>query len=730
MLDKAILSQIKDLAKTVRGLSIDGVQAANSGHPGLPLGTADIGALLFASEMKHDPNDPSWIDRDRFVLSAGHGSMLIYSLTHLLGYALPLDELKKFRQLGSRTAGHPEYGLVPGVETTTGPLGAGFANAVGMAVAETRLAALFNTGTQKVVDHYTYVLAGDGCMMEGVSQEAASLAGHLGLGKLIVIYDSNRITIEGHTDLAFTEDTAARFAAYGWHVLHADGYDHEGLAKALDAARAETGKPTLIVAKTIIGFGSPNKADTHDVHGSPLGPDEVKATKAKLGLDPEAFFAVPDAVATFGAARAAEGAKKHAAWKELFASWARANPDKKALWDATFGVPGAGGMGESIAASLAAGTGPDLNVKGEAIDAAQEAVKKGLPAIAWPAFEAGAKMATRSASGASLQAAAAALPQLVGGSADLAPSNNTDLKGLGHYQKGSREGRNFHFGVREHAMGSVVNGMVLHGGLKVFGATFLVFADYMRPSIRLAAIMKIPSIFIFTHDSIWVGEDGPTHQPTEQLASLRAINGLEVLRPADAEETAFVWQLALEKGFGAHAPANAAHGHTHDDHSSHGYGVGPTALALTRQNLVVFAKPAGWQESVRKTGAYIAKEAKGGAGALKDKGIVILATGSELGAALTAAQTLEAEGKNVRVISVPSLDRLRAVRKKVIGDLIPQGALAFATEAGNSMSWAGIVHPDLVLGLDGFGECGPGEKVANYFGLNADGLVALVKASS
>jgi transketolase len=683
-------SQIQQFAHTVRGLSIDAIQKANSGHPGLPLGCAEIGALLYTTVLKHNPADPHWADRDRFVLSAGHGSMFIYSLLGLCGYGTTVEDMAKFRQFGSLCPGHPEFGLTKGVETTTGPLGAGFATAVGMAMAEARLAALFNTAAHKVVDHHTFVLAGDGCMQEGVSAEAASLAGHLGLGKLITIYDSNHITIEGHTDVSFTEDVAKRFEAYGWQILRADGYDLDGLASAIATAKAEAGKPSLIIAKTIIGKGSPNKQDSHEVHGAPLGADEVAATKKALGLDPAASFQVPADVTGFVQELSAGWKKNQADWDKAFAAWAAANPELKKLWDTTF-----------------AGTDPHGAVK--------------LPAVAWPSFAVGEKLATRSASGKCLQSAASALPFLIGGSADLAPSNNTDMKGQGDFQKASPAGRNLHFGIREHAMGNIVNGLVLHGGVKAFGATFMVFSDYMRPALRLAALMKIPSVFVLTHDSIWVGEDGPTHQPVEHLSSLRIIPGLETLRPADAEETACAWELALAKGTGHHAPT------THGSRKSPGAWeeAGPSALALTRQNLTVFAKPAGWQESVRKLGAYVALDA-----AKPD--CVVLASGSEVGCALEAAAALSAEGRQVRVISVPSQDRFRAAwnRGEIEGKaaLVPAGAKLFAIEAADFTSWAEFVKRGRFVGIEGFGECGPGETVAKHFGVTAQGLIEAIKA--
>lgn len=681
---------VKQMADTVRGLSIDAIQKANSGHPGLPLGCAEIGSLLYSEILKHNPAQPDWIDRDRIVLSAGHGSMFLYSLLSLCGYGTTVEDLKAFRQFGSRTPGHPEYGLTAGVETTTGPLGAGFATAVGMALAETRLAAVFNTAQHSVIDHHTFVLAGDGCMQEGVTSEAASLAGHLGLGKLIVFYDSNHITIEGHTDVSFTEDVGARFAAYGWQVLRADGYDLTALTEAVAQAKAEAGRPTLIIAKTVIGKGSPNKQDSHEVHGSPLGAEEVAATKKALGLDPNQAFQVPASVTAFVAERSKDWQESYQTWKKTFEAWAADRPDLKQLWDTA--------------------------MKATATHGATV-----LPPIEWPTLAVGEKLATRAASGKALQAAATALPFLIGGSADLAPSNNTEMKGQGNYQKASRDGRNLHFGIREHAMGSIVNGLTLHGGLKAYGATFLVFSDYMRPSLRLAALMKIPSVFVLTHDSIWVGEDGPTHQPVEHLSSLRILPGLETLRPGDFEETTLAWQLALAKGAGDHKPTSFG---TRKDAGAWSE-TGPTALILTRQNLTVFAKPDGWQASVKKTGAYVALDAE-------RPQVVILAGGSEVGCALEAAATLKREGRSVRVISIPSLDRFRAAWNR--GDIrgqaawVPVGVSVFAIEAADYLSWAEFVGRSHFVGVLGFGECGPGEAVAKHFGVTAEGLVAAIRA--
>jgi transketolase len=645
------VSALKSLALSVRSLSMDGVQAANSGHPGLPLGCADLGALLYGEVLKHDPTTPDWIDRDRFILSAGHGSMFLYSLLHLTGYAVPLDEVKKFRQLGSKTPGHPEYGWTAGVETTTGPLGAGFSNAVGFAIAETKLAAEFNTPDHKVVDHFTYALAGDGCLMEGVASEAASMAGTMELGKLIVFYDSNGITIEGHTDIAFTEDVGKRFEAYGWQVLKGSAHDIAQMADLIKKAQAETKKPSLVILTSTIGFGSPNKQGTHDVHGSPLGPDEIKLTKKNLGLpEDQQFYIVPEAQ-KYTAEKLPQWKKARAEWEATFAAWAKANPGLKTKWDLFFG---------------------DHNAQ---LDKAEE-----------PAFAVGEAVATRVAGGKSLNAFAKVLPWLIGGSADLSPSNNTSMP-FGEYSPKDRTGRTFHFGVREHAMGGVVNGLNLHGGYRAFGATFLVFCDYMRPTLRLAALMHLPAIHVFTHDSIFVGEDGPTHQPIEQAESLRIIPNLLVLRPGDAQETFQAWKLALAQT------------------------KRPAVLLLTRQNLKTYDKPATWKEDFQK-GAYVVKdEAK--------PDVVVIATGSEVTLALEAAAL---SPKKVKVISVTSRELVKE-NPDHWKKLVPAGVRVVAAEAGITTGWLSIA--DAALGIDRFGESGPGAAVAKHLGLTAEGLAKL-----
>jgi len=651
---------IEAAAKTVRTLSMDAVQKANSGHPGLPMGCAELGVLLYGEIMKHHAEDPAWIDRDRFVLSAGHGSMLLYSLLYLSGYGLSLDDIKNFRQLGSKTAGHPEYGLVPGVETTTGPLGAGFSNAVGMAMAEQMLSARFNTAGKTVIDHYTWVLAGDGCMMEGITSEAASLAGHLKLGKLIVFYDSNSITIEGSTELAFTENVKMRFDAYGWQTLACGAYDPAGIMAAVEKAKAETGRPTLIEVTSVIGKGSPNKAGSHAVHGAPLGEDEVRETRRALGApEDESFYIAPGTMDYFKERRAAM-ADRYEAWKSDYAAWRKADPEAAELFDRFMKKE------------------PDLT------------------ALSLPEFEAGTTLATRAAGGKAIQAAARAVPNLVGGSADLAPSNNTNIDGGGDFTTLDRSGRNLHFGVREHAMGGVMNGIALHGGFHVYGGTFLVFSDYMRPAIRLAALMGLPVIYVFTHDSIFVGEDGPTHQPIEHIAALRVIPGLRVLRPADAEETAEAWRMALLRTDG------------------------PTALVLTRQKLPVILKAdTSWREAIHR-GAYIARDCKG------SPDVVIAASGSEVSLALEAADRVQE--LKVRVVSVMSRELYLSQERAYRDTIIPPGIRTVAVEAGVSSGWEALTGcRENILGIDRFGESGPGAKVAGHLGLTADALTALIR---
>jgi transketolase len=646
---------------TVRSLAIDAIEMANSGHPGAPLGLACAGYVLWTRVLRHNPANPAWPNRDRFVLSGGHASALLYALLHLTGYDLGLDDLRQFRQWGSRTPGHPEYGHTPGVETTTGPLGQGIANAVGMAMAERHLAARFNRPGSEVVDHYTYVLCGDGDMMEGVAAEAASLAGHLGLGRLVCMYDDNRITIEGSTDITFTEDVAARFSAMGWHTVSvADGNDLDAIEAALNAARAESDRPSLILLRTHIAFGSPNKQDSADAHGAPLGKEEACLTKRNLGCPEDEEFCVPDTAAQVKEACLARGEQAESAWNVLFEAWAEAHPDLAAA------------LKTALAGELPEGWDRQL-----------------------PVFAEGESVATRAASGKALNAFAANIPALIGGSADLAPSNKTVIDGAHDFQKNAFDGRNVRFGVREHAMGAVLNGMALHGGLRPYGGTFLVFADYMRPAIRLAALMKLPVIYVFTHDSIAVGEDGPTHQPVEHLASLRSIPGLTVIRPADANETVAAWREALE---------NSA---------------GPTALVLSRQKLPVMG------ESARKNarldqGAYVLSDGPG------EPELILMASGSEVSLAEEAAGRLRGDKISVRVVNMPSWELFEKAGKDARETILPPKVSArLAVEAGVAMGWERYVGDGgEVIAMSGFGASAPGGVVMERFGFTVENVCA------
>ncbi|MDI3548453.1 MAG: transketolase [Halanaerobiales bacterium] len=649
---------LKEVANTIRGLSADAVEEAQSGHPGLPLGSAEIGALLYGEVMKYDPKDPDWPDRDRFILSAGHGSALIYSLLHLAGYDLSLEDLKNFRQLHSKTPGHPEYGYTPGVETTTGPLGQGFANAVGMAIAERMLAERFNTEEDTIIDHYTYTLIGDGGMMEGVVAEAASLAGHLGLGKLIAIYDDNDISIGGSTDITFTEDVGARFKAYGWHVVEdVDGHDFDSLRAAIKEAKEVKDKPSLLIAKTKIAYGAPTKVGTPAAHGEPLGEDEIRGMKEKLGLPVDKKFYVSDEVRDFFAKRVEELQQEKKGWEEKFAKWAKANPELKEKWD----------------------NGYELKLPADF----REVIE---------AFEIKAPVASRKSSGVVLQKIADEVDYLVGGSADLAPSNKTYLDKYGEIQRDNFAGRNFRFGVREHAMGAIVNGIALHKGLRPYCATFLVFSDYMRPAIRMAALMKQPVIYVFTHDSIYVGEDGPTHQPVEHLEALRLIPNLKVIRPADEEETKVAWIQAMERTDG------------------------PTALILTRQGLPHLDKVNGLEGAYK--GGYIIEKETGTAD------VVLMASGSEVSLAVEVAGLLREKGKDPRVVSIP--DRVEFVKqgpdyiKEVIGG---ENLFKVAIEAGVGNGWYRLLgNKDLLVSVENFGESGPGKEVAAEFGFTAEAI--------
>ncbi len=666
-------SQLDQLCiDTVRALSIDAVQKANSGHPGLPLGAAPMAYALWTRFLKHSPAHPHWPDHDRFILSAGHGSMLLYSLLYLTGYALPLEQLQQFRQWGSQTPGHPEYGLAPGVETTTGPLGQGISTAVGMAMAERFLAARFNRPDHTLVDHRTYVIVGDGDLQEGVASEAASLAGHLRLNKLIVLYDSNRISLAASTELTFTEDVGKRFEAYGWNVLHvADGNDVEEVTQAIGAAQKVSDRPTLIVVRTHIGFGSP-KHDTFGVHGSPLNADEVVQTKKNLGYPSlEPFFIPDEALAHFRTA-VERGKQREADWRKCFEAYAQAYPDLAAEWT------------RAMSGQLPDGWDKDI-----------------------PTFSPADKpIATRSAGGKVINAIAAHVPGLVGGSADLNPSTNTALKGAGDFQsplnlatdkqgaiggEWGYGGRNLHFGVREHAMAAIVSGLALHGGVIPFGSTFLTFADYMRPSIRLAAMMKLKVIYVFTHDSIGVGEDGPTHEPVEQIASLRAIPHMTVIRPADANETAQAWRVAM----------------THRD--------GPVALILTRQVLPILAS--GGDVS---RGAYILADEAG----LPD--VILIAAGSEVSVALEAREKLAAQNVRARVVSMPSWELFDAQPKEYRDQVLPPQVTArLAIEAGVPMGWHKYAGDVLAI-ENRFGASAPFKTLMKEYGFTGDNVTARV----
>jgi transketolase len=650
---------IDAIALSVRSLSMDGVQGANSGHPGLPMGCAELGALLYGEVMNYNPADPAWPNRDRFVLSAGHGSMFLYSLLYLSGFNLTLEDLKQFRQVGSRTPGHPEYGHTDGVETTTGPLGQGISNAVGMAIAEQMTAGMYNTAAHTIIDHYTYVLAGDGDMMEGVASEASSLAGHLGLGKLIVFYDDNGISIDGDTDITFTEDVGKRYEAYGWQVLHADGYDIPAIQKAVRSAKETADKPTLIVLETVIGKGSPNKAGTEKVHGAALGEDEIVATRKALGIpEDQSFYVHPDARDYF-VKRKGELGEAHLAWTKTFEAWRKANPELAEQWD---------------------------KARAGSVDYLKD--------VQWPSVEIGSKNATRKASGKAINALANGIPTFVGGSADLAGSNITAMPEHGIFSTQNPTGKTINFGVREHGMAGATNGIALYGGLRPFCATFLVFSDYMRPSIRLAALMGIPVVFVFTHDSIYVGEDGPTHQPIEHASALRAIPGLTVIRPADDEETAEAWKMAIERT------------------------TGPTVLIFTRQNLLSFKKPADWREKARQ-GAYIALDTDG------TPDVVVAATGSEVSLAIEAAS---ASSKKVRVVSVVSMERLKEQDEDYRHRLFPEGVRVITAEVGVSHGWEGIASTSGdAFALNRFGASGPGAQVAEHLGYTAQALQKLIE---
>ncbi len=646
---------------TLRTLSMDAVQQANSGHPGMPMGMADVAYVLWTKFLKHNPKNPRWSDRDRFILSAGHGSMLLYSLLHLTGYDVSLEELKNFRQLGSITPGHPEFGMTPGVETTTGPLGQGFATGVGMAMAEEFLAETFNKDDHTIVDHYTYAIVSDGDLMEGISHEAASLAGHLKLSKLIYLYDSNRISIDGSTDLAFTDDSVKRFESYGWDVQTIDGHNREEIEQAILKAQ-QTDTPSLIECKTHIGFGSPNKEGTADSHGAPLGVDEVRLSKEKLGMDPDKTFYIEEDVLQEFRKAVDEGARLEKEWIERLTDYEKVYP-----------------------------------VDGVSF---KEFVSRTLPDN-WdeilPEFEADEKgLATRKSSGKVINEIAKHMFNLLGGSADLTGSNNTELEGKGIYQPGNYSGLNIHYGVREHAMGAAMNGMALHGGVIPFGGTFLVFSDYNKPAIRIAGLSRIPSIFVFTHDSIGLGEDGPTHQPIEHLASLRATPNVNVLRPADANETAYAWKAAIEKNDG------------------------PSLLVLTRQNLPTLDRTVYAAASGVEKGAYVLKKESG-----STPDVILMASGSEVQLTLEAAEKLEAEGTSVRVVSMPCWELFEEQTQQYRDEVLPPSVTArVSVEAAATLGWHKWVgSAGIAMGIDRYGESAPYKEVYEHLGLTVEKIV-------
>lgn len=650
---------------TIRTLSIDSIEKANSGHPGMPMGAAPMAYALFAKYMNHNPNNPNWFNRDRFVLSAGHGSMLLYSLLHLSGYDLSLEDLQSFRQWGSKTPGHPEYGHTPGVDATTGPLGQGVAMAVGMAMAERHLAAIYNTEDLKVVDHYTYAICGDGDLMEGVSAEASSLAGHLKLGRLIVLYDSNDISLDGELSQAFSESVEERYKAYGWQVIRVEqGNEVSEISKAIELAK-EDDRPTLIEVKTTIGYGSPNKAGKSASHGAPLGKEEIKLTKEAYQWTYEQEFHIPEEVTELFAEVKQAGIAKENEWNETLKQYEEKYPEK------------ASELKLAMNGDLASGWDNNL-----------------------PEYTVGKAVATRSSSGEVLNALAKNVSQVFGGSADLASSNKTMLKGEGDFTRENYSGRNIWFGVREFAMGAALNGMALHGGVKVFGATFFVFSDYLRAAIRLSALMKLPVTYVMTHDSIAVGEDGPTHEPVEQLASLRAMPGISIIRPADSNETVAAWKLALE---------------SKDE---------PTLLVLSRQDLMTQegTKEAAY-EGVKK-GAYVISPAKGSMNG------VLLATGSEVQLAIEAQKELEKENIFVSVVSMPSWDRFEKQSKEYKNSVIPQDVKArVGIEMGSSLGWHKYVgDKGAVIAIDQFGASAPGEKIMAEYGFTVENVIAKLKA--
>ena len=659
------MNSCKIIANTIRGLSVDGVAAANSGHPGMPLGMADVCAVLWSEHMNFNPKNPKWLNRDRFILSAGHGSMLIYSLLHLYGYDLSMDDLKAFRQWGSKTPGHPENFVTAGVETTTGPLGQGVANAVGFALAEASLAARYNREDSEIIDHYTYVVAGDGCLQEGISHEACSFAGHNKLGKLIMLYDSNNITIDGPTHISFTEDTRKRFEAYGWQVLEIDGHDYDQINAAIAEAKKEKSKPSIIICKTIIGFGSPNRAGTSKAHGEPFPAEEIELMKEKLGLPKDKSFFVPDEISDLRAKTQEKGENLENKWNELWENYKNKN--------------------QEAAKEL------DNSIKGE--------ISK--EALDIPQFGSEKAIATRSASGTVLNHIAKYIPQLMGGSADLTPSNNTLPAGEESFSPENPKGRYIRYGVREHGMAAIMNGMALHGGVLPYSGTFFVFSDYMRPAMRMSALMEQQVVYVLTHDSIGLGEDGPTHQPEAHLWAYRMIPNMTVIRPMDANETAEAWKSALKNK------------------------KGPTCLVLTRQNLPVYDRAGlGWAKSEEaQKGGYVLCEDK-------DFEAIIIATGSEVELAVEAKAKLNEQGVKVRIVSMPSTNIFDEQPQEYKESVLPKNILKrVAVEAGVTLGWYKYVGLEgRVIGLDRFGASAPYKTLYKEFGITTDAIVEAVNS--
>ena len=659
------MNSCKIITNTIRGLSVDGVAAANSGHPGMPLGMADVCAVLWSEHMNFNPKNPKWLNRDRFILSAGHGSMLIYSLLHLYGYDLSMDDLKAFRQWGSKTPGHPENFVTAGVETTTGPLGQGVANAVGFALAEASLAARYNREGSEIIDHYTYVVAGDGCLQEGISHEACSFAGHNKLGKLIMLYDSNNITIDGPTHISFTEDTRKRFEAYGWQVLEIDGHDYDQINAAIAEAKKEKSKPSIIICKTIIGFGSPNRAGTSKAHGEPFPAEEIELMKEKLGLPKDKSFFVPDEISDLRAKTQEKGENLENKWNELWENYKNKN--------------------QEAAKEL------ENSIKGE--------ISK--EALDIPLFGSEKAIATRSASGMVLNHIAKYIPQLMGGSADLTPSNNTLPAGEESFSPENPKGRYIRYGVREHGMAAIMNGMALHGGVLPYSGTFFVFSDYMRPAMRMSALMEQQVVYVLTHDSIGLGEDGPTHQPEAHLWAYRMIPNMTVIRPMDANETAEAWKSALKNK------------------------KGPTCLVLTRQNLPVYDRAGlGWAKSEEaQKGGYVLCEDK-------DFEAIIIATGSEVELAVEAKAKLNEQGVKVRIVSMPSTNIFDEQPQEYKEYVLPKNILKrVAVEAGVTLGWYKYVGLEgRVIGLDRFGASAPYKILYKEFGITTDAIVEAVNS--